>query len=287
MCFKQNESNEVVEIMLDQKKSLCIFTHFSELLHIPQYVLLYVNELSKYFDDVIVAANQRNFTKTQYGFNGNVTIQFFENEGYDLGLFHKVFQTIQLEKYIQIACINDSNILFNKLKPIFEWGKKSQSDFWGLIDSNEKPWFSTHQENYHIQSHFIVFNESAIQHLPSFFENLDIQTIVNERDFKKLRRMVIDRWEIGISQFLLGKGLKSDSFINSELFLKKYNRKEKNITHSLHKELITEDYPLIKKKIVLEKSWKSLFGIKNSWEKLLAENACYEWNILNLINEIN
>jgi len=273
--------------MSDKGKSICIFTHFSELPHIPQYVLVYVNELSKYFDEVIIAANQRNFKNSQHhGFNRNVTIQFFENEGYDLGMFYKVFQLINPAEYHKIACVNDSNILFNKLQPIFEWSQKSESDFWGLIDSNEKPWFSTYPENYHIQSHFIVFNESAIKYLPAFFENIDIQHILNEKDIKKLRRLVIDRWEIGLSQFLLNKGLKSNSLVNSVSFLAKHKSKGKNITHSHYKELIKEGYPLIKKKIILNKSWRSVFGIAEHWEKLLANYACREWNILFLIDEI-
>ena len=272
--------------MLITKKSLCIFTHFSVLPHIPYYVLVYVNELSNYFDEVIVAANQRDFTNDQNSFSNNVTIQFFENEGYDLGMFYKVFQTIQYEKYKQVACVNDSNILFNKLDSIFEWGKKSQSDFWGLIDSNEKPWFSTHQKNYHIQSHFIVFNESTVKYLSTFFENTDIQHILNEKDIKKLRRLVIDQWEIGLSQFLLSKGLKSNSFINSVSFLAEHKSKIKNITHSLYKELIKEGYPLIKKKIILSKSWRSVFGMAELWEKLLADYSCREWNISFLIDEI-
>lgn len=269
-----------------QKRSLCIFPHFSGLQHFPHYVLIYVNELSNYFDEVIVATNQRNFTKDEGVFNDNVTVKYFKNEGYDLGLFHKVFRIIQPENYHQIACVNDSNILFNILLPVFKWSEKSEADFWGLIDSYEKPWFSTHQDNYHIQSHFIVFKENAIMHLSSFFENLDIQNIIKEIDPKKLRRMVIDQWEIGISQYLFSKGLKSDSFINSQSFLTKYRRKDKNITHSLYKKLINEGYPLVKKKIVLEKSWKSLFGIKYPWEKLLTENAYSDWDISLAIDEI-
>lgn len=272
--------------MLNTKKSLCIFTHFSELPHIPYYVMVYVNELSKYFEEVIVAANQRNITNNPNSFSANVTIQFFENEGYDLGMFYKVFQRINSADYHKIGCVNDSNILFNKLQPIFEWGKKSQSDFWGLIDSNEKPWFSTHPENYHIQSHFIVFNESAIKYLPAFFEKVDIQHIINEKDIKKLRRLVIDQWEIGLSQFLLSKGLKSNSFINSVSFLAEHKSKGNNITHSHYKELIKDGYPLIKKKIVLGKSWRSVFGMAEHWEKLLVNYACREWNISHLIDEI-
>lgn len=272
--------------MLVTRKSLCIFAHFSEHPFIPHYVSLYVNELSLYFDEVIVAANQRKLIHENFSFNKNVSIRFFKNEGYDLGLFHKVFKTINLTEHHQIACVNDSNILFNKLQPIFEWSKKLQSDFWGLIDSNEKPWFSTHQKSYHIQSHFIVFNESAIKCLSSFFDILDIQSIINEKDFKKLRRLVIDRWEIGLSQYLFSKGLKSNSFINSQSFLTKYKCKDKNITYSLYKELIKEGYPLIKKKIVLKKSWRSIIGKREYWEKLLTEYACSDWNIPLLIKEL-
>lgn len=268
------------------KKSLCIFPHFSNLQYFPRYVLLYVNELADYFDQVIVAANQRDLTYDEAIFKRNVAVMFFKNEGYDLGLFYKVFQKIQSVDFHQIACVNDSNILFNKLLPIFKWSQKNEADFWGLIDSNEKPWFSTHQNNYHIQSHFIVFNENAIAHLSSYFENLDIKNIVNEKHPKKLRRLVIEQWEIGISQFLLGKGLKSASYVNSQTFLTKYTRKDKNITHSLYKELIREGYPLIKKKIVLEKSWKSVIGIENSWKKLLIEFGCRNWDISLLIDEI-
>lgn len=272
--------------MLVTKKSLCIFTHFSEYPYIPHYVALYVNELSQYFDEVVVAANQRNLIYEDNSLKNNVTIMFYINEGYDLGLFYKVFQTINPAEYHQIACVNDSNVLLNKLQSIFEWSKKSEVDFWGLIDSREKPWFSTHQENYHIQSHFIVFNENAVKHLSSFFENLDIQSIINEKDSKKLRRLVIDQWEIGLSQFLFSKGLKSKSFINSQSFLTKHKSKGKNITHSLYKELIKENYPLIKKKVVMKKSWRSVVGKRERWEKLLTEYACSDWNISRLIEEL-
>jgi hypothetical protein len=272
--------------MLVQKKSLCIFPHFSNLQYFPRYVLLYVNDLADYFDQVIVAANQRDLTYDETIFKSNVAVMFFKNEGYDLGLFHKVFQTIQPAHFHQIACVNDSNILFNTLQPVFNWSKKAEADFWGLIDSNEKPWFSTHQNNYHIQSHFIVFNENAIAHLSSYFESLDIKNVISEKDPKNLRRKVINQWEIGVSQFLFGKGLKSASYVNSQAFSKKYRRKDNNITHSLYKELIREGYPLIKKKIVLVKNWKTVIGIKNSWEKLLTEFGCPNWDISLLIDEI-
>ena len=265
------------------KKSLCIFTHFSELPVIPHYVTVYVNELSNHFDNVIIAANKRDLKHQNHILNKNVTIWFFENEGYDMGLFYKVFQTIHPEEFSQIACVNDSNILFNKLKPIFEWSKKSSYDFWGLIDSDEKPWFSTNKNNYHIQSYFIVFNVKAIKSLESFLKNLDINTIFREKDSKKLRRLVIDQWEIGLTQYLLNDGLKSDVYINSHSFLTSHESKVKNITHSFYKELISNGYPLLKKKVALKKNWRTYFGKQLTWEKLLKDHGCSEWNIPLLI----
>lgn len=269
------------------KKSLCIFTHYSEYKDIPQYVVLYANELSLYFDEVIVAANERNLITGHRTFNKNVSIQFFKNEGYDLGLFYKVFRGINISEYYQIGCVNDSNILFNKLQLIFEWSQNSNSDFWGLIDSHEKPWFSTHQDNFHIQSHFIIFNKFAINYLPGFFDLIDIQKIFNEKDPRQLRRLVIDQWEIGLSQFLLNKGLKSASYINSLNFNIKHKSKGKNITHSLYNELIAEGYPLIKKKVVLKKSWRSFIEKKESWENAISDYACSDWNISLVIEELN
>ncbi len=268
------------------KKSLCILTHYSELPKIPYYVEIYANELSNYFDNVIIAANQRSFTQIENNINANVTIRLFKNEGYDLGLFHKVFQTLNLEDFYQIACVNDSNFLFNKLRPIFDWGKRHENDFWGLIDSNEKPWFSTHKENYHIQSYFVVFNENAIKELPLFFETIDIHFIINQTETKQLRRMVIDKWEIGLTQFLLNKGLKCNTFINSESFLKAHKSTAKNISHSHYKELVESGYPMIKKKVVVMSGWRSFCGMHEPWEKLLLKYGCTDWNIPLLINDI-
>jgi len=94
--------------------------------------------------------------------------------------------------------------------------------------------------------------------------------------------LVIDQWEIKLSQFLLNKGLKSASYINSLNFNTKHKSKGKNITHSLYNELTAEGYPLIKKK-----SWRSFIGKGESWENAISDYACSDWNILLVIEELN
>ena len=126
------------------KKSLCVFIHFGNMEYIPKYVEIYINELSLYFDEVIFVMNRRRLnTYHLLLLNKNITLKLVKNEGYDFGMFYKAFQQIVHSQYDQIACINDSNVLFHKLTPIFEWDKSSNLDFWGLIDSNERPIFST------------------------------------------------------------------------------------------------------------------------------------------------
>lgn len=268
------------------KKKLCIFLHYFSEGYFPVYVQYYLNELYLYFDEVKMVTNKRKIESNPEILNENISIQYVENEGYDFGMFFKAFQEINPSEYDQIACINDSNILFGELKTFFKWGINQQVDFWGLVDSYEAPWFSNHQNNYHIQSHFLVFNEKAINSLPAFFDTLDVKNIFAEKDTKKLRRFIVDKWEIGLSQFLLNIGLKSASFFDSEVLLTKYKTKGKNITHSLYQELINEGYPLLKKKVALKKSWRSFLGKEEPWEKLIKEYACSEWNIPLLINDI-
>ena len=270
------------------QKSLCVFIHYSQYPYIPKYVRIYVDELSKYFDEVVLATNQRTFETDIPLKTGNISIFFVKNEGYDLGMFYKVFQSIDPKEYRQIACVNDSNILFNQLLPIFNWSMKQQTDFWGVIDSNQKPQFSTHLNNYHIQSHFIVFNKNAILKLPDFFDSLNIQEIFDEKDSKKVRQMVIDKWEIGLSQFLINEGLSSASYIDSNSYCALYHSgKSTNVSLKLYPELIRSGLPLLKVKVITKGKWKDLFRTKSYWKNLIRKYGNPDWKIEPLIEELN
>ena len=269
------------------RKSLCVFIHYSKNLQIPKYVSVYVDELSNYFDQVILVTNHRELESEFNTSTPNISTLFVKNEGYDLGMFYKVFQTIDSTEYSKIACINDSNILINELKPVFEWSKTSPSDFWGIIDSYEKPWFSTHMDNYHIQSHFIVFNRKAIEKLPLFFNSLNIQHILDEADPVKLRQKVINQWEIGLSRFMIQQGLLPGSYIDSQAYSLKYlSGKQTNVGHKLYAELIQSGYPLIKKKVITKSNWKDSFRLSLKWKKLIRQYGNQEWEIESIINEL-
>ncbi len=273
--------------MRASQKSLCVFSHYSQYKYIPKYVCIYIDELSRYFDEIILVTNQRTLTNGCDHSSQNVSTLFVKNEGYDLGMFYKAIQTIDIAEYNQIACINDSNILINELSPVVEWSKKTPCDFWGIIDSSEKPWFSVHQNNYHIQSHFLVFNSKAIEKLPAFFAQLNIQDIFEEINSVKLRRKVIKDWEIGITQYLIKQDLISASYIDSRSFSLLYSSgKPMNVGHKLYAELIQSGYPLIKRKVITKSNWKDRFRRSENWEKLVRQYGNRNWDIEAMIEEL-
>lgn len=269
------------------KKSLCVFIHFGKDEFIPLYVQIYANEVSLYFDEVIFVTNNRLINLDISPLNSNITAKFVKNEGYDFGMFYKVFKSINPSEYIQIACINDSNILFNKLTPIFEWSQLTNYDFWGLVDSHEKPYFSTHQDNYHIQSHFLVFNSKAIRLLPEYFESLNINSLFNESDLTALKISIINHWEIGLSQFMMHKGISMGSYICSKHYSNLYLRgKIRNVLIRLYPQLIRSGFPLIKKSIIFKPRMKHFWKIRASWKRLIRKYGNPDWDIEKLIVEM-
>lgn len=270
---------------METKKSICAFIHYAEKTFIPYYVKVYLGELSHYFDEIRLITNKRELTNID-SLPQKTTIHFEKNEGYDFGMFYKFFKSINIESYHTIACINDSNILINSLSDIFSWGKKHSSDFWGIIDSNEKPWFSEHVNNHHLQSHFLVFRSKAIHTLKNYFTTQDIDKIFSLNSPKELRRKIINDWEIGLTVYFKQNGFKPNSFIQSKNFNKIHFRKSRaNTMHKLPMALLKEDFPLIKKRMLQKKLQKG-FIKRRKWERILNKSTKSEWNSYKIINDV-
>lgn len=276
---------KLIRIMAEPQKSLCIFIHFSEEQHIPFYVEVFVNELAKFFDEVVLLSNDRTLTSVP-AFSENVLIEFQENKGYDFGRFYNYFKSIEKDNYYRIACVNDSNILVNQLDNVLNWEKISGFDFWGLVDSYEKPWFSTWADNHHIQSHFLVFHKKAIDLLSEYFESVDVDALLNEKNQKTLRRNVINKWEIGLSQFMISNGLKTGCFCDSQEFTQRFNIPlDSNVPHLLPEELLANGYPLLKKKVIFERK-KFFRKSPPDWKKLIRNYGNPLWKPDTLIEEL-
>ena len=270
----------------------CVFPHYFDQNHIPYYVCLYVKELSHYFDKIVVVTNKRTIENKLEIESGVVAILEVDNEGYDLGMFYKGYQFLRNQNHETIACINDSNITFGNLKFLFDWANEQTVDFWGLMDANIRPSFSNHQNNYHIQSHFLVFNKAATMLLDRYFDQLEIAAIFSVKDPKAVKRRVINDWEIGVSQYLLQNNLTCKAYLNysdlEKLGIENSNEKSEavNISLDLYRQVIETGVPVLKKKIITSVKPKHIFTYQNSWKRLIQKYSDSTIDVKRLIKEL-
>lgn len=246
-------------------KKICVFVHYSNFHSIPYYVLQYVRELSLFFDEILVVTNERKISNKAAFLTEKLTLLEVKNDAYDLGMFAKGFASLDLKNYQQVACINDSNILLKDLNFLFKWAEKQPLDMWGLMDSNEKTNYSTHENNHHVQSHFLVFNKKALPTLTAYFEQLDLQRIIDTEEISEVKKRVINDWEIGVSQFLIKNGHQIGAYFHREKYINK--------TYQPHVEMLRDGMPTLKKKIVTSVKPRDLFAGKNYWSKLVKRYA--------------
>lgn len=253
-------------------KSLGIFVHYSEDINIPEYVITYLNELSKHFTDIILATNVREITNIKkLNEMKCVKLLLFKNEGYDFGLFYKSMLSTDLNLYNRVAFINDSNILIKSLDEVFNWGENSKFDMWGLTDSYQNVPNSKHKNSYHIQSHFLVFEKAAIPQIIKFFNFIKFDDFFDlQLDKRELWIKIVEDCEIGLSQFMKNKHMK----LGAKYAVKNLagtNYKTINSHMTLWKTLLDNNYPLIKKKIVLQ-SFDPIYEIDVA-KKIAAQDA--------------
>lgn len=260
-------------------KSVCIFPHFYDLNIIPYYVLCYLEQLEEHFDQIIVVSNPREIDNLTALNSEKVKLIFQSNEGYDLGKYLKGFKELNLNEYHQIALINDSNIVFGNIDFVFDWARDSDLDFWGLVEANIRPAYSTHDDNYHIQSHFMVFNHNAIPYLEEFISKLKFEEIIKITDVKAAKRRVINDWEIGLSQFMLKQNLKLGGYVS-------HAAKIDNSKGQFYQRLIKDGVPVIKKKVITSLLPKDIFAGENKWSILIKTYYSGKVDVGKLLKEL-
>jgi lipopolysaccharide biosynthesis protein len=261
-------------------KKVCIFIHYFPGDYIPFFVQLYVEELSNFFDEIIVVTNKRKINNADQISNAKVEIIEVDNEGYDMGMFYKAFNTLNVADYQTIACINDSNLLFGKLDFLFEWAAAQNIDYWGLADYGSET-----DENYHIQSHFLVFNKNAIDNLNDFFDTLNLNEYYLEKNPKILKSKIIKDWEIGLSKFLIKNKMRYNSYIVHDEYKERYKfNRTINISLKLYDKIIENGVPIIKRRIVNSTNLNHLLSLK--WRRLIIKYSENSWDISRLIKEL-
>lgn len=248
---------------------ICLFSSYSNECKIDNYVKFYLEMLKKHFDEIIFITNEREIIISDLNFLKQIDIQlkFVDNEGYDFGMWYKAIQSIQKDKYEQIAFVNDSCILFRELDSIMNFVNESEYDFCGVTDSK--------QISYHLQSYFTVAKgKECINAICNYYNNNGIITTNDIRD-------IINTYEIEMCTFLhdnkfrVGAMFKYTEYPNSD-----------NVCLMSAKEIINRGCPLIKKKLIFktfrehERAFLSQHGFNMNFDYIdQIKNIIYPFNI--------
>lgn len=225
-------------------KSVCIFAAQRSFFIFPDNTILYVNELARHFDSVIISTNDEIPYIHDIGLPSNCHVHLCANRGLDFGKYWSVFKTFDLKNkpLEKIALVNDSCCILSTLDNLFKWGQSRL--FWGVSHSYEK--------SFHIQSFFLVFQTPVVLRLLfDFVQKHDIFAYSNKKD-------IIDNFEIGLSSFMahhhiVGKGMYNEIVLKDVRttcpFTKPINSKPNiNVSLFLWDRMLELGCPIYKKK---------------------------------------
>lgn len=211
-------------------RSICFFAAYFTERDIPYYVTVYLQELKKQFGELWLFCSQKDLSDASRRFLEERGIGFSaeKNEGYDFGLWYKALQKHNVEAYDQVALVNDSCVLFASLDGFMNWSRSVNGDLLGITASNARA--------PHIQSYFLVINKPAIQPVKDYFHEHKIIHDISE---------VIETYEVGMSTYLISKGLKLEAFMDNNGYEGEFSPYYQCVDYHFSKGV-----PLIKKKII-------------------------------------
>lgn len=186
----------------ERKRRLAIFAHYDVDNVIDDYVVYYLAALSRADCDVVFVSTS-NLPSAE-----TARVSLFcrdcicrDNTGYDFlsykeGLYSS---SVNVREYETVVLCNDSvyGPLYD-LSSVFSKMEGTNADFWGVTDSRElRP---------HVQTYFVAFGKKLVNSgaLDDFFGNV---TVLKEK------QEIIERYEIGLTSFLLERGFSYRPFM--------------------------------------------------------------------------
>lgn len=211
-------------------KSVSFFASYFKGTEIPYYITVYLTELKKHFDDVVLLGSNSKLSENSTAFlsSNNIHVQLENNEGYDFGLWYKAFEKYDFTNVKQVALVNDSCVLFKSLSEVMEWSRRDGSDLQGITFSEAI--------TKHIQSYFLLINQKAIPFVRDYFKKHKIIASIHD---------VITTYEVGLSKSLLQNGFTINAFTDNDGYKGEFSPYYHCINHHLSKGV-----PVIKSKII-------------------------------------
>ncbi|MBP7796614.1 MAG: hypothetical protein KA059_07570 [Elusimicrobiales bacterium] len=165
-------------------------------------MLYYISELKKYVNILVFVSTSKlkdsDYKKIKY--LADIIIER-ENVGYDFYSYKIGLKELTNISLDEIILCNDSVFgpLYD-LGPLFNRMSREDSDFWGITESTAK--------SYHLQSYFLVF-KNKIFSSSVFWDFWNKLEIINRRE------EVIEKYEIGLTQYLIKNNFKPEAFIKT------------------------------------------------------------------------
>lgn len=173
--------------MIGDIRTLCIFATYNPSNNMSSNTIIYINELCRYYERVIVVATGTRIYNID-DLDHRVRLYYAPNKNYDFGLWYRIVEYINIDKLDEVALINDSCHIIRSLSNTISYIRSCGERFVGITDSHEK--------SYHIQSYFLVFRGYApISRMKEFFISRDMNRSRNYDD------TVLD-FEIALTPFI-------------------------------------------------------------------------------------
>lgn len=216
--------------MKTTKQTICLFCSYFEGPVIPDYVRVYLTELKRHFNELLLLTNEKELSTESQRFltEHNIGLRLYKNEGYDFGMWSKALNEPEMDNYQEIALVNDSCVLFRPLDDVMMSARNSAYDYCGLISSKQVQW--------HIQSFFIIMRDTVLN---------DVRAYFNHQGLKGRFEDVIISYEVGLCSHLLSRNYRLGTLFNVPGADPRLNPSFMYIDV-----LIRNGYPLIKKKIL-------------------------------------
>ena len=175
-------------------KRVLIYSHFSDKEQVESYNYLTLEIMDHWFDNIIILTNCPNkWTFDNPNYNKYHILSYnFKSDFRNYGVF--IMQTDKrLIDASQLCLMNDSFVVVDVnafqrcMKYLFE---STTADFAGIT--------SSHENTYHLQSYFIIFNRRAINSILEYFKM---------RGLPINHQASISDYELGITSYLINEGL--------------------------------------------------------------------------------
>lgn len=245
-----------------KKPYLCIFSQFNIDGSIPSSSAYYLKQLQAAGCDIILVSTSPHLSpqaiETAKPYCKDILHR--SNIGHDIysykiGLQHAADD---LAKYDKVIIANDSVYgPFYDLTPLLTYGDQHGLDIWGASDSQ--------QNCYHVQTYFVVFNQSAVQ-------SNAFKIWWGSTEILGIKQHIINRYELKMAQHFIDAGFNCGAYYSASL--------KSNPTILLWDQLISQhQFPFLKKEAIKLQA-QGKINVKTDHTRLIADVSQYDVSLI-------